>query len=92
MDVTKHLVIDGKVQGVGFRAWLVSQAESRGVHGWVKNRSDGLVEATLHGPEEKVDAVVNECYKGPAAADVSEIVASDTYYEGPALFEIHSTD
>ena len=87
MYITKHLIISGQVQGVCYRAWMVGQAEHYGVHGWVRNRHDGTVEATLHGPEEKVKALIEQAYEGPEAARVMDIVASETHYDGPALFE-----
>ena len=91
-EVTKHLTIHGSVQGVAYRAWLIQKAEAAGVHGWVKNRHNGTVEALLHGPEAAVDQLIERAYKGPDAATVSKIDVNDSDYSGPALFEMHTTD
>lgn len=90
--VTKHLIISGRVQGVAYRAWLIQKAEAGGIHGWVKNRHNGTVEALLHGPEDKVNALIERTHKGPDAAHVTDVVMTETHYDGPALFEMHATD
>ncbi len=68
-----RLCIFGRVQGVGYRAWLTSIAEESGVEGWVRNRADGSVEALLHGDPERVQGVVEQCYRGPPWARVERI-------------------
>jgi acylphosphatase len=70
-------VIRGRVQGVGYRAWLHHQAELRGLEGWVRNRRDGSVEALLSGPAETVRAMLQVCRSGPASASVEGIDTSD---------------
>lgn len=86
--ITKHLIISGKVQGVAFRAWMAGKAKEHGVLGWVRNKGDGTVEATLHGQKEKVEKLVREAYEGPQMAAVANIIASETdEYDGPAHFE-----
>jgi acylphosphatase len=70
-----RLRIEGRVQGVAFRAWTVAEAERRGLSGWVRNRRDGSVEALLHGPQTLVDQLVALCQRGPPAARVSRVVA-----------------
>ena len=70
---TLRLVISGRVQGVGYRDWMVAEAERRGIAGWVRNRRDGTVEALVHGAPEKVDALIAACREGPRAAAVTEI-------------------
>ena len=79
-----HLSIAGRVQGVGYRAWLSHQARAEGLDGWVRNRRDGTVEAVLSGDEAAVDAVVERCRRGPAAARVSgvETIAWDEILPG----------
>jgi acylphosphatase len=69
----RHVVIAGRVQGVGFRDWLARQAERRGVHGWVRNRRDGTVEALLHGADADVADLVRLCRAGPPHADVTDL-------------------
>jgi acylphosphatase len=54
MKVTKHLIVRGRVQGVGFREFLRREAERLNVNGWVRKRDDGTVEAMLHGWPEDV--------------------------------------
>ena len=75
MDVTRHLRISGRVQGVGFRYSLHGEAKARGVAGWVRNRRDGSVEALLQGEAAAVDAVIAWARRGPPAAEVEQLVA-----------------
>lgn len=72
----RQVRISGRVQGVGYRDWLVAQAERVGVHGWVRNRRDGSVEALLHGDATAVAALVALCRQGPPHADVTDIAES----------------
>lgn len=69
--------IEGRVQGVGFRAFVERVARARGLDGWVRNRRDGGVEAVLAGRSDAVDAAVGECGKGPPAAAVAMIRTFD---------------
>lgn len=68
-----HARIEGRVQGVWYRAWTVREASRLGLRGWVRNRQDGTVEAVFCGPPEVVDAMVAACHKGPPAAMVTNI-------------------
>jgi acylphosphatase len=65
--------IRGKVQGVWFRAWIADQASRRNLRGWVRNRSDGSVEALLVGQVEQVDELAEICWQGPRAARVESV-------------------
>jgi acylphosphatase len=69
----RRIVIAGRVQGVGFREWLRAEAELLGVHGWVRNRRDGTVEALLHGEAEAVAALLEACRRGPSYAHVTGV-------------------
>jgi acylphosphatase len=71
--------IFGDVQGVGYRAWVQKEARARGVRGWVRNRSNGDVEALFAGPPEAVAALCAACWRGPAYARVNkvEVVEAD---------------
>jgi len=86
-NITRHLFMTGRVQGVGYRHWTVGQAHKRNIHGWVRNLHDGRVEAILHGPEEAVDDMTTACYKGPTFAKVTDIAATAGEYNGPDSFE-----
>jgi acylphosphatase len=87
--VRKHAMIKGFVQGVWFRATTQEQALSHQVSGWVKNTSDGHVEAIFEGEEEKVDKVIQWCHQGPAGASVQEVDVETEEYKGEfATFSI----
>ncbi|MFN9356846.1 MAG: acylphosphatase [Alphaproteobacteria bacterium] len=68
-----RLRIAGRVQGVGFRDWLLGEARARGLNGWVRNRSDGTVEALVSGPDAAVQDILRACTQGPPAASVTGI-------------------
>jgi acylphosphatase len=72
-SVIRHVMIRGRVQGVGYRAWTQYNAEGRGLHGWVRNRRDGSVEAVFAGGEGDVRAMINECRVGPPGSRVDAI-------------------
>lgn len=74
MTVTRHLLVSGRVQGVGYRDGLRSEALSLGVTGWVRNRRDGTVEAVIQGPAAAIDAVLAWAQRGPPAARVARLV------------------
>ena len=73
MKIRVHLFVTGDVQGVFYRAWTVGEATKRGLDGWVRNRSDGSVEAVISGPPPKVDELVAVCRTGPPRASVSRV-------------------
>ena len=60
-----HVIVEGRVQGVGFRAFVEREARSRSLSGWVRNRSDGSVEAVFAGEEEDVASMIVACHRGP---------------------------
>jgi acylphosphatase len=64
-----HVMIRGRVQGVGFRAWTEMTALERGLQGWVRNRRDGAVEALFAGPADAIAAMVAACHRGPGRVD-----------------------
>ncbi|MDI6744515.1 MAG: acylphosphatase [Thermodesulfovibrionales bacterium] len=68
-----HLLISGRVQGVFYRAFTEDAAQLLGLKGWVKNRSDGNVEAVFEGKKEDIESAIHSCYKGPPAAKVNNI-------------------
>ena len=67
------LRIHGRVQGVGYRAWMAETARGLGLQGWVRNRRDGTVETLLIGTAEVVEAMVQHCHQGPPLARVERI-------------------
>ncbi|MBK6632108.1 MAG: acylphosphatase [Betaproteobacteria bacterium] len=69
----RHLVIHGRVQGVGFRASLAWEAQQLGVTGWVRNRCDGTVEALIQGDDEAVAGLLAWARQGPPGAQVSRV-------------------
>jgi acylphosphatase len=77
MTSTKHLVISGRVQGVGYRFYMQRKARELGVAGWVRNRGDGAVEAVVQGSPELVDSIVAWARRGPPSAVVAEVRISD---------------
>lgn len=83
-----HLHITGRVQGVGFRANTRREARSEGVAGWVRNLSDGRVEAVFEGPEDAVDAMVEWCHHGPATASVEDVTVESEEPTGLEGFEV----
>jgi len=69
----KHIVITGKVQGVGFRYWLYQAAKQRNIDGWVRNKISGEVEALLIGDDVEIDNLISLCEKGPPSSKVTKI-------------------
>jgi acylphosphatase len=72
-DTIRHVVIRGRVQGVGYRAWVEEQARLRQLAGWVRNRRDGSVEAVFAGPEAVTAGMIAACERGPSAARVDAV-------------------
>jgi len=96
--LTRRLLIQGRVQGVGFRWSLMKEAQRLKLDGWVRNRSDGSVEAEIHGTEEAVDALTLWAYQGPPHARVDKVNCQDApgddneeYKEGDGLFVLRPT-
>ena len=75
--LTRRLLIDGRVQGVGFRWALSAEATALGLQGWVRNRRDGSVEALIHGTPDAVEALTVWAWHGPSSARVDRVLAND---------------
>jgi acylphosphatase len=73
MSATLHVTIRGRVQGVGYRAWVEHHAATGRLEGWVRNRRDGSVEAVFSGPPEIVANMVALCRRGPPSARVEAV-------------------
>ncbi len=71
-----HLTIRGRVQGVGYRAWAADTARRLGLAGWVRNRTDGTVEAVAAGDSAVLDQFIAACRTGPALARVADVAVS----------------
>jgi len=69
-----HVTIKGRVQGVGFRAWVEYQAQASRLEGWVRNRRDGSVEAVFSGAAKAVAEMVALCRHGPPGARVTAVL------------------
>ena len=72
-DVVQKVTIQGRVQGVGYRAWVEWEADARGLKGWVRNRRDGSVEALFAGTLEAVTEMIGVCRQGPPGSRVDAV-------------------
>ena len=76
--IALHISIYGRVQAVGFRNWIKKSAEKKRVFGWVRNASDGSVEAFIQGKDEALNDLLALCWEGPDLADVEDVLAQDS--------------
>ena len=83
-----HLFVQGRVQGVFYRASAQKKAEALGLTGWVKNCDDGSVEILAEGDKEKLKELIEWCRRGPTLASVSNIDLSWLEPEGLSAFDI----
>jgi len=77
-----RVFVRGRVQGVWFRGSTEEEANRLGLNGWVRNLSDGSVEAVFEGPEEAVHEMIAWCRMGPRMADVSDVDVSFEPFKG----------
>ena len=73
MTLQARLAVTGRVQGVGYRDWVMEMAERLGLSGWVRNRVDGSVEAVIVGDDGAVGRMIEACRHGPPAARVDAL-------------------
>ncbi len=85
---TVHILIHGRVQGVGFRYWLAGQAQDRGLTGWVRNRQNGAVEAVFCGRDTVVKDMLTVCSIGPRLAQVRQVELLQSDSDAGEAFEI----
>lgn len=85
------VTVTGRVQGVWYRGWTVEQARARRLDGWVRNRSDGSVEALFAGPAPDIDAMLDACWRGPPNAIVINVKVTETADPGAIGFDQHPT-
>jgi acylphosphatase len=71
--VIRQLTVTGRVQGVGYRAWVEHRARAHDLEGWVRNRRDGSVEALFAGPADVVAGLIDRCRRGPSTARVDAV-------------------
>ncbi len=92
---TVRLIIRGRVQGVGFRAYVAGEARRRGLGGWVRNRRDGAVEAMIAGPPDAVEKMIAACRRGPSSSRVAGVderaATASERDDAPRAFAIRPT-
>lgn len=89
--ISRHLRIEGRVQGVFYRASLIDEARRLGLTGWVRNRRDGSVEAVAQGAPEAVQALIDWARRGPPRAQVSAVQVSPAPAQTHTGFEQRDT-
>ena len=80
--------VEGRVQGVFFRAETQSRARALGVAGWVRNAPDGALEAEFEGPRERVESVLDWCSRGPRGAVVTRLDVDWIEPRGESTFDV----
>ena len=86
--VARHVRVTGRVQGVFFRAWTRDEAQTLGLRGWVRNCSDGSVEAYLEGEEAAVEQMIERMRSGPPSAKVENLKISEASAKNLGSFEV----
>ena len=89
--IAVHVLISGKVQGVGYRYSTVQEAQKLGIRGWVRNLLDGRVEAIFEGTEPLIEQMLQWCHEGPGSAKVMDVTIETVepqLYQG---FEVRET-
>ena len=87
-DAIRHVTIRGRVQGVGYRAFVEDEAIERDLEGWVRNRRDASVEAVFAGPAGAVAAMIEACRRGPSSARVDAVQDEAV---GPDMLKLRRT-
>ncbi|MEO1020746.1 MAG: acylphosphatase, partial [Pseudomonadota bacterium] len=73
-----HIHIEGRVQGVGYRGWMMAIAQDLGLNGWVRNRLDGSVEACVEGEVDAIAKMLSLCHEGPMTSRVNRVTHEPT--------------
>lgn len=89
---TIRVRVEGRVQGVGYRAFVDMRANELGLMGWVRNRRDGSVEAVLQGTHVQVEQMLGLCRKGPPAARVERVEIADEEIAAFQGFDVRPTE
>lgn len=87
----RRILVSGRVQGVGFRWWVSAQANGLGLSGWVRNLSDGRVEALAIGDTESIERLAESCGRGPPGAAVRSVETLAAEDDGSTGFEQRAT-
>ena len=80
--IARRVRLEGRVQGVWYRAWTVERARALGLRGWVRNNGDGSVEAIFAGPAQNVRTMIEACRRGPPRAIVDRVIEEPVEDEG----------
>jgi len=86
-----RVIISGRVQGVGYRDWTRREATTRNLGGWVRNKSDGTVEAVIAGEDSAVESMLLALRVGPPAARVKQVMTEEWTELVPLSFEFRET-
>lgn len=86
--IRQRVIVHGRVQAVGFRYGARLEAQRLGVAGWIRNRSDGAVEAEIEGDAASVDAMLGWLDDGPPGAEVTSISTTDLAPTGEQGFRV----
>jgi acylphosphatase len=87
-DIAVRLLIEGRVQGVGYRQWMAGAARGLGLRGFVRNLPDGRVEAVVAGEPERIEQLVRRAGRGPRLAHVTRVTRLPAPKPDEAGFEV----
>ncbi len=90
-EIAARLVVEGRVQGVGYRYWAMAEARRWPIRGWVRNRADGTVEILCIGAADAVEQFTARCGDGPAQARVLRVNVFPAADDGSLGFEARAT-
>ena len=76
-----HVWIEGRVQGVFFRAYMRDAAKKEGVRGWVRNTPDGRIEAIMEGEADAVDRMIQWCHRGSPLSRVDDVIVEEELFK-----------
>jgi len=88
MTIARHVRVSGRVQGVFYRAWTAQKAQAIGAKGWIRNATDGSVEAHVEGKEAVVEALIDAMREGPDGAEVTNVEIADAEPENMDHFTV----
>ncbi|HLJ63806.1 MAG TPA: acylphosphatase, partial [Stellaceae bacterium] len=77
MASARHVIVTGRVQGVGYRAWTVREARKLALRGFVRNRQDGSVEILVMGEASALERMIKACHYGPPTSRVDTVTVAE---------------